>query len=120
MIIRLLLIAIIGLTTTLTGCQTMRPVTLANNESLTAKFAPKDRVLVWMHDGRSFDLILTAVEADALVSKEQRIPLKEIERIERSDINWTRTTLLLVGIGAVVLLGFAINASHNICVYGCK
>jgi len=76
--------------------------------------APGDHVRVWVRDGRKLDLQLTAVEPDALVSGEQRIPLKDIERVERRQINWTRTTLLLVGMGLAAAIGVAAASSPKV------
>jgi hypothetical protein len=116
--VRSVLMAILCLTTALTGCQTMRPVNLAGDQPIIAKLAPNDFVRVWMHDGRTLDLQVSAVEADALISGEQRIPLKDIDRLERRGISWTRTTLLILGIGALIVLGLAIEASHHVCALG--
>jgi hypothetical protein len=107
---RAAIIAIICVATPLTGCQTMRPVDLGSSERFSERVKPKDFVRVWMRDGRTLDLQLTAVEADALVSGEQRIPLRDIERLERRGISWTRTTLLVLGIAGVALV--AVIASH--------
>lgn len=67
-----------------------------------------------MRDGRVIDLRLTAVEQDALIGEKQRLPIQEIERVERRDFSATRTTLLVVGIGLATLLGLAIYASHHV------
>jgi hypothetical protein len=93
----------------LMGCQTMRPVDLTTSEPLITKVEPNDLVRVWMRDGRTLDLKLSAVEADALVSGEQRLPLKDILRLERRGIAWTRTTLLLVGIAGLAVVGYALT-----------
>ena len=97
--VRPVVIWIVCVVTSLSGCHTMRPVALRGGQPLSANVAPGDRARVWLHDGRRLELRVTAVETDALVSGEQRIPLKDIERIEIRGISWTRTTLLLVGIG---------------------
>ena len=94
--------AIVCVAVFVTGCQTMRPVEVAGPEPLGARVAPNDFVRVWMRDGRTLDLRLTAVEADALVAGEQRIPLKDVQRLERGGFSWVRTTLLVVGLAAVV------------------
>jgi hypothetical protein len=109
MSIRRVIIALICITIPLTGCQTMRPVDLATGQPLIAKVQPNDFVRVWMRDGRTLDLTLSAVEADALVSGEQRLPLKDVVRLERRDIAWTRTILLVVGIAAVAVVGYALT-----------
>jgi hypothetical protein len=114
MSVRFILIALICATVPLTGCQTMRPVDLAGAEPLIAKVGPNDFVRVWTRDGRTLDLQLTAVEADALVSGEQRLPLKEIVRVERRDISWPRTTLLLVAIAVVTFVAAAATAVHSV------
>jgi len=112
--VRQVLIAIMCIMVSLTGCQTMRPVDLAGKEPLIAKVGPNDFVRVWMRDGRTLDLQLTAVEPDALVSGAQRLPLAEIERVERRDISWTRTTLLLVAIAVVTYIAAAAAAVHSV------
>lgn len=88
----------------LAGCQTMNPVPLISGEPPGARFSPNDSVRVWTHDGRTQDLVLTAVDADALVSGKQRVPFREIDRIERSEVNGMRTALLVVAIGVVVFV----------------
>ena len=108
------LITILCVLLPLVGCQTMQPVDLSGQEPLIARVAPHDHVRVWMRDGRTLDLQLTAVEPDALVSGERRLPLKDIERIERREISWTRTTLLLVGIGVVTFVAAAATAAHGV------
>ena len=107
--VRPVVIWIVCITISLSGCHTMRPVALSSGPPLSAKVAPGDRARVWLHDGRRLDLRVTAVEADALVSGEQHIPLGDIERIEIRDFSWTRTTLLLVGIGVTLFLISHIN-----------
>ncbi len=87
----------------------MRPVPLSGGQSLSANVVPEDRVRVRMRDGRTLDLRVTAVETDTLVSGEQRIPLRYIECIEIRDFSWTRTTLLLVGVGLTLFLISHIN-----------
>jgi hypothetical protein len=108
------LIAILGASVPLAGCQTMRPVDLSGSEALIAKVAPNDFVRVWLRDGRTIDLHLTAVETDTLVSGEQRIPLKDIERVERREISWTRTALLLVRVGVVTFVVAAATAVKTV------
>ncbi|HUD26349.1 MAG TPA: hypothetical protein VMQ45_11710 [Burkholderiaceae bacterium] len=112
--VRHVLIAIMCIVVSLTGCRTMRPVDLAGKEPLIAKVGPNDFVRVWMRDGRTLDLQLTAVEPDALVSGAQRLPLADIERVERRDISWTRTTLLLVAIAVVTYIAAAAAAVHSV------
>ena len=120
MIVRPVIIAILCVTVALAGCQTMKPVDLAADKPVTALLEPNDTVQVWMRDGRVLELQLTAVEADALVSGQQRVPLKDIERIERRGVSVLRTTLLVLGIVALAALGLGIYASHHICVmHGC-
>jgi len=107
--VRPVAIWIVCVVTSLSGCHTMRPVALRGGQPLSANVAPGDRARVWLQDGRRPELRVTAVETDALVSGEQRIPLKDIERIEIRGISWTRTTLLLVGIGVTLFLISHIN-----------
>jgi hypothetical protein len=95
------IIAVICIVMPLTGCQTMRPVDLAGSRPLVAQVKPDEVVRVWLRDGRTLELRVSAVEPDALVGGAQRIPLKDIERLERRDFSWTRTTLLVVGILAL-------------------
>lgn len=109
MTVRRALIAMACITTVLTGCQTMRPVDLSSGQPLIARLAPNDHVRLWTRDGRILDLQVTAVEADALVSGEQRIPLKDVERLERRSFSWTRNALLLAGIGVALFLISHIN-----------
>jgi len=116
--IRNLVICIVGITMLLSGCQSMRPVDLSGNEPLIAKVRTGDHVRIWMRDGRKLDLQLTAVEPDALVSGEQRVPLKDVERIERRQINWTRTTMLLVGLGLVAAVVAVAVAAASRPVFG--
>jgi hypothetical protein len=113
---RILIIAVTSLAILLTGCQTMKPVDLATDQPITAILAPKDFIRVWTKDGRIIEMRLSAVETDALVSGEQRLPIKDIERIERRGFSATRTTLLVLGTGVVVVLGLAIYASHHVSV----
>jgi hypothetical protein len=107
--VRPVVIWIVCVVISLSGCHTMRPVALAGGQPLSANVAPDDRARIWLHDGRRLDRRVTAVETDALVSGEQRIPLRDIERIEIRDFSWTRTTLLLVGIGLSLFLISHIN-----------
>jgi len=88
----------------LTGCHTMNPVDFAQSDPAVARLAPNDHLRVWMRDGRTLDVVLTAVEPDALVSEGQRLPARDISRIERRDLSWTRTTLLLVGVALVFFI----------------
>ncbi len=109
-------IALLCLTISLTGCHTMRPVDLTGERPLVSKVAPGDQVRIWMRDGSRLELQVTEVEADALVSREQRIPLKDIERLERRGISVTRTTLLVLGIGALVFVSaVAIACASSPC-----
>ncbi len=103
------LIVFICATLALTGCHTMQPVDVSGQVPLTPRLAPNDSVRVWMRDGRVLDLKLTAVEADAIVCGEQRLPLKDIERIERRTFSPARTVLLTAGITFVVLLATVIG-----------
>ena len=112
--VRPVVIGIVCITILLTGCHTMRPVDLNTSKPLATLVAPKDFVRVWMRDGRVIEMQVSEVEADALVGKEQRLPFKDIERLERRGISATRTTLLIVGIGAAVVLGIGIYASHHV------
>jgi hypothetical protein len=108
---RRLLAGILSITVLLTGCMTMRPVELSPGEGLTGKVAPNDIVRVWTRDGRTLDLHVTAVEPDALVGKEQRVPIKDIARLERQRVNWTVTTLIIVGVAALTMTGIALTSS---------
>jgi len=113
---RSLLIAMICITVSLMGCQTMRPLTLASRDSVELNhwLAPNDKVRVWMHDGQSLDLTLTSVEPDALVSGDKRIQLKDIDRIERKEFSEVRTSLLVIAIVfGVLVLGIAYAAGHS-------
>jgi hypothetical protein len=113
-VVRRILIAIICVTVSLTGCTTLRPVNPTNDKSIVGSLAPNDSVRVWMRDGRVIDLRLTAVEPDALIGEKQRLPIQEIQRVERREFSATRTTLLVVGIGVATFLGLAIYASHHV------
>jgi hypothetical protein len=46
-------------------------------------------------------------EPDALVSGKQRLPLKDIERLERRGISRTRTTLSLIAMARVAVVAYA-------------
>jgi len=104
MISRPVIITVVCIALALTGCHTMNPVDFAQSDPGVARLAPKDHLRVWMRDGRTLDVILTAVEPDALVGEGQRLPAKDISRIERRDLSWTRTTLLLVGVALVFFI----------------
>lgn len=111
---RRILITILCVALSQGGCQTMRPVDLSAKEPLIARVGPSDHVRVWMRDGRTLDLQLTAVEPDALVSGDQRLPVTDIERVERREFSWSRTTLLVVGIGVVTFIAAAATAAHSV------
>jgi len=105
----------------LTGCHTMRPV---EAQSAAAPGAPSaaapfniavgDTVRVLLHDGRTLDLRVEAVDAQGFQGGGQRVAFSDVERVERNEINWTRTTLLLLGIAGLGVLGLAVFASHNL------
>jgi len=109
-------IVVLCVTISLTGCHTMRPVNLTGEQPLVSKVAPGDYVRIWMRDGSRLELQIAAIEPDALVSREQRIPIKDIERLERRGISVTRTTLLVLGIGALVFVSaVAIACASSPC-----
>ena len=113
MLLRHALNAVICVTVSLAGCQTTRPVEFQSHEALIGKLARNDDVRIWLRDGRVLDLKIAAIEADALRSAEQRIPLAQIERIERREFSAWRTTGLVVAFvcGALVLgLAFAAHS----------
>jgi hypothetical protein len=53
----------------------MKSVEISSDKPITAAPAPNDFVRVFMRDGRVIEVWLSAVEADALVSGEQRLPI---------------------------------------------
>jgi hypothetical protein len=108
MIVRRALVAIICVTISLTGCTTMKPVDLPADKPISAVLQPNDFVRIWMRDGRVIEARLTAVEPDALVSGQQRLQIKDIERVERLGFSAGRTALLVLGICATFVAGVAI------------
>ena len=109
MLWRRLLIAPICIALSLSACSTMRPIDLGGRP-VTAVLAPGELVRVWMRDGKSIEMTLTAVEPDALLGRDVRLPLKEINRIERQELSGLRTTLLVVAIG-VLAFGVVVATS---------
>ena len=112
MIARRVLVTMICVTVLLTGCTTMNPVDLATDQSMASVLQPNDFVRVWMRDGRVLELKLTAIEPDALVGAEQRLPLKDVVRVEKRGFSAPRTTLLVLAITASVLAALVLALSH--------
>ena len=57
---------------------------------------------------------LTLIEYFKVVNEEIKIKYTEIQRIETEKINWIKTSILLAGIGIIVLLGFISSNTGSI------
>jgi len=112
MFYRFATIGTVCMTLSLAGCQTLQPVDLATSQPLSVGLAPNDNVKVWMLDGRTFDLRLTAIEADTLVGDKVRIPIKDIARVEKYSFDSKRTSYIAIGI-FVVIAGLLVLAAHT-------
>ena len=108
-----LLVAVLCATVPLAGCQTMRPLDLAQGAPASAVLAPGDQLRLTMRDDRMIDMQLARIEDDTLVSADQRIPMREVRSIERREISGWRTSFLVIGIVVVVLIGGLLFAAAH-------
>lgn len=87
-----------------TGCTTTRYLP-APSATTTATALPKPgrRIIVTLKSGETQEFRLTAIEGDALVGKDVRIPFAEIGRVQESRFSLTRTSGLVLGALAVAV-----------------
>jgi hypothetical protein len=101
------------------GCTTLQPVVNAPSD-LSQHFndggvlKPGDRVVVTTTSGARHRFRVSSVHDGALYGDHEPIPFSEIASIQRRETSATKTTLLVVGILAVVgVIAAAISsASH--------
>lgn len=78
-------------------------------ENLYNGLKPGDTVRVTTKTGRTVELKITTIDAEAIVGTEQRIPLSEVATIEKQEISTAKTIglvallALIAGIIAVVI-----------------
>ncbi|MCX8102083.1 MAG: hypothetical protein N3D77_12690 [Geminicoccaceae bacterium] len=89
------------------GCTRLQEVPLHEGGRVEA-VQPGDKVRVTLRDGTARDLQVTAVEPEALVAGEERIATREIAKLERREVDETRTGALIAGSVLLVLTATAL------------
>jgi hypothetical protein len=90
------------------GCTTTRtlPVPRAATQAQTSSIKPGSKIIVTLRSGETRNFRVTAVEPDALVGKDTRIPFADIEKLQEKIVNSGRTVGAVVG-GTLLVLGGA-------------
>jgi hypothetical protein len=98
---------IITLVFALTACTSLQGVSMPT-DGKTPAVKVGERVEVTKKSGETIEFRVTAVEPDALVGKDVRVPYSDISilQVERSDPAQTGATLWIVG--GVILVGLLI------------
>jgi hypothetical protein len=92
------------------ACTSMQTVTMPGRTQVPAVSVGED-VAVTKVDGQKLRFKVTAVEPDALLGKEVRVPYQDIAILEvrRHDRNETGTVVAVVSGALVVALGYALS-----------
>jgi hypothetical protein len=95
-----LIIALCSLCIVAAGCTTARPVPLPQvaSETQATGIKPGDRVVVRLRSGEIRRFRVTAVDADALIGKGDRIAFADIEKLEHRKFSVGRTAGIVGGV----------------------
>ena len=105
-------LATAALLVTLGGCTTLEyvPIERARPETLRTQLEVGETVIVRLHSGDQRQLRIRALEPDAIVGRDARIPYADIDRLEvkTRDYEGTAKTALAAAAVVVVYIGAAI------------
>jgi hypothetical protein len=92
------------------GCTTMRPIT-PTPTAIEETVRPGDKVRVTTRDNRELEFEVQEITENRLVGEQVKVTFSDIGNIERKESNPVKTTGLVVGVLAgMILLGLAIFA----------
>jgi hypothetical protein len=96
-----------------TGCTTTRtlPRPQAASDAKSTGLEPGDKVVVTLTSGDVRTFRVTAIEPDALVGENTRVPFADIEKLQRKKISALKTSGAVVGVLAVA---FGLWVNHII------
>jgi hypothetical protein len=110
-------IAVIGCAAlALVGCTSLEhvPINRAKPEELRSRLAVGENVLVRLHNGDERQFRIVALEPDAIVSRDERIPYADIDLIDVKFVDYKGTAYATGAIAllAVVFVGSALLDSE--------
>lgn len=91
------------------GCTTTRYLPAPGATASTALPKPGRKLVVTLKSGETREFRLTAIENDALVGKDVRIPFTEIGRIQETRFSLSHTTGLVLGAWGVAIAAVLIK-----------
>jgi hypothetical protein len=100
------LVFIVTASFTLTSCTSLQGVTLPSAErpSQLPAVKPGETVVLTTRSGQTQSFEVTAVEADALVGKNIRVPYADIATLNVRRFNSARTGIVAIVVGAIALI----------------
>lgn len=116
---RLLRLAVVlVVSVSLVACSTLRVVAEGQQAAAQAvrherpAVSPQDRVVLTTTDGRRYEMVITSVDTDAVVGsvagerEPVRVPVEQLRRIERQEVDTSRMLLIVL---AILLLAAAFS-----------
>jgi hypothetical protein len=97
------------------GCTTTRtvPVPRSDTARLASRIEPGTRIIVTLRSGQTRSFRVTAVESDAVVGGQLRIPLADIEKIQAVQIRKISVARTAGVIAAVAAVAFGLWVHHQ-------
>lgn len=104
-----------ALLVTMGGCSTLEfvPMERSQPESLRTQLEVGETVIVRLHSGDERQFRIRALEADAIIGRNDRIAYRDIDRIDvktRDYEGTAKTTLAVAALAAVYIASFLIEA----------
>ncbi len=91
----------------LAGCTTAKSYTDATLNTVMEDLRPGDRIMVYTHAGRVYDIAVEEVTYDSILANNRSIDKQDIARIDRKQLSAVKTAAVVVGSAlATVVVAF--------------